>query len=220
MELRKTEIMNVIKKDPTKYSASNIQLKVLLMKRPPRLVGKTRDGSTGKYNIEKLLKSDSSSIPPLVGPKLQPASNGGMKAFIFDGPKFRGARQKRIRRYAESHSLPELSAGEFIVPNTSEVPVLPVIPEERRRRRAAPCVDSKEKFNIAYIVPPVRLPNDSVTRQSNDILTPRRQQTEDLIFGRGKVLGGEKGRALPIQYQECKYEIQNQLIQAMKKYDA
>ena len=48
------------------------------------------------------------------------------------------------------------------------------------------------------------------------ILTPRKQRTENFIFGRGKVRGGEKGRALPFQYQECKYKLQNRLIKSIK----
>ena len=99
----------------------------------------------------------------------------------------------------------------------SEVPALPLIPKGRRRRRVAKGVNLRD-FNNAFIVSP-RLTNDPVTRQSNDILTPRRQLTEDLIFGRGKVPGGEKGRALPIQYQEWKYKLQNHLIQAIKECD-
>ena len=72
-----------------------------------------------------------------------------------------GMTQKRVRRYAECHSVPSLSAESLI-------------------------------------------------------LTPRKQRTEDLIFGRGKVIGDEKGRALPIQYQECKNKLQNRLIKSIK----
>ena len=173
MKLHKTEIMNLVKKDPKKYSASNIQLKVLIEKRPPRLQGKIKNDSTGKCDLEELLMS------------------------------------KRFPSQQSGRSLIEQSI--------SEVPALPLIPKGRRRRRVAKRVNLRD-FNNAFIVSP-RSTNDPVTRQNNDILTPRRQLTEDLIFGRGKVLGGEKGRALPIQYQEWKYQLQNHLIQAIKKYD-
>ena len=140
MKLRKTEIMNLIKKDPKKYSASNIQLKILIEKRPSRLEGKIKNDSTEKIDLEELLISKRPSIsprwPPLVTHKLPQASTRSQKSSM-------GMTQKRVRRYAESHSKPRVSA-------------------------------------------------------ENLILTPRRQRTEELIFGRGKVLGGEKGRALPI----------------------
>ena len=154
MQLRKTDIMNVIKRDPQKFSVSNIQLKVAIE-------GKIPNDSAEKYDLEDLLLSNRPSIsprwPPLVTHKLPKAPSRPKKTTM-------GTTPKRIRRNAESHSPPKLSAG-------------------------------------------------------NPILTPRRQQTEDLIYGRGKVLGGEKARALPIQYQECKSKLQNRLIQSIKHYD-
>ena len=164
MQLRKTDIMDVIKKDPKKFFVSNIQLKVVIEKRPPRFHGKIPNDSAEKYDLEDLLISERSSIsprwPPLVTHKLPQASNRSKNTAM-------GTTPKRIRRNAESHdgfSPRKVSAG-------------------------------------------------------NLNLTPRRQRTEDLIFGRGKVLGGEKGRALPIQYQECKSKLQNRLIQSIKHYD-
>ena len=169
MKLRKREIMNVVKKDPRKFSASNIKLKVVIQKRPSRFEEKIKNDC----HLEELLMS-----------KRFPVQQSGRSP---------------------------------IEPSISEVPALPLIPKGRRRRRVAKGVNLGD-FNNAFIVSP-RFINDPVTRQSNNILTPRRQLTEDLIFGRGKVLGGEKGRALPIQYQEFKYKLQNHLIQAIKEYD-
>ena len=164
MQLRKTEIMDVIKKDPKKFSVSNIQLKILIEKRPSRFHGGIPNDSAEKHNLEDLLISSRPSIsprwPPLVNHKLPKAPNRPKKTTM-------GTTPKRIRRNAESHdgfSPRKVSTG-------------------------------------------------------NLILTPRRQRTEDLIFGRGKVLGGEKARALPIQYQECKSKLQNRLIQSIKHYD-
>ena len=173
MKLRKREIMNVVKKDPRKFSASNIKLKVVIQKRPSRFEEKIKNDSTENCHLEELLMS-----------KRFPVQQSGRSP---------------------------------IEPSISEVPALPLIPKGRRRRRVAKGVNLRD-FNNAFIVSP-RFINDPVTRQSNNILTPRRQLTEDLIFGRGKVLGGEKGRALPIQYQEFKYKLQNHLIQAIKEYD-
>ena len=174
MKLHKTEIMNLVKKDPKKYSASNIQLKIMIEKRPPRLQGKIKNDSTEKCDLGELLMS------------------------------------KKFPNQQSGRSSIEQSISEAY-------PALPLIPKGQRRRRVAKRVNLRD-FNNAFIVSP-RLTNDPVTRQNHDILTPRRQLTEDLIFGRGKVLGGEKGRALPIQYQEWKYQLQNHLIQAIKKYD-
>ena len=159
MKLRKREIMNMVKQDPRKFSALNIQLKVVIEKRPSRFEQKIPNESTEKFDLEKLLKKQSKSPrwPPLVTHKLPQVPTRSKNSTM-------GMTKKRVRRYAESHSGPRVSA-ESLIP------------------------------------------------------TPRRQRTEDLIFGRGKVLGGEKGRALPIQYQECKYKLQNRLIQSIKKYD-
>ena len=161
MKLRKTDIMNVTKKNPKKFSASNIQLKVVIEKAPSRFQGMIPNYPTEGYDLEELLTSKGPSIsprwPPLVTHKLPQASNRTKNTAMGKTPK-------RIRRNAESHSPQRRSVGDLK-------------------------------------------------------LTPRRQRTEDLIFGRGKVLGGEKARALPIQYQECKIKLQNRLIQSIKHYD-
>ena len=164
MQLRKTDIMNVIKKDPKKFSASNIQLKVVIEKRPSRSQGIIPNYPAEEYDLEDLLTSNRPSIlprwPTLVTHKLPQASTRSKNTTM-------GTTPKRLRRNSESH-------------------------------------DGFSSRNVST---------------GNLNLIPRRQRTEDLIYGRGKVLGGEKGRALPIQYQECKSKLQNRLIQSIKHYD-
>ena len=164
MTLRKTDIMNVIKKDPKKFSASDIQLKVVIGKGPSRSKDMIPNYPTEGFDLEDLLTSKRPSIsprwPPLVTHNLPQASFRSKNTAM-------GTTPKRIRRNAESH-------------------------------------DGFAHRKVS---------------NGNLILTPRRQRTEDLIYGRGKIVGGEKGRALPIQYQECKSKLQNRLIQSIKHYD-
>ena len=57
-------------------------------------------------------------------------------------------------------------------------------------------------------VEPVDIPKKKVLPKilRSSIKNPQRQKTKDLIYERGKVLGGEKGRELPSQYHETPHK--------------
>ena len=51
----------------------------------------------------------------------------------------------------------------------------------------------------------------------SSIKNPQRQKTKDLIFERGKVLGGEKGRELPGQYHETPRNARKDFQRGMRR---
>ena len=66
---------------------------------------------------------------------------------------------------------------------------------------------------------PTEIPKKKVLPKllKSSIKNPQRQNTKDLIYERGKVLGGEKGRELPSQYHETPHKAGRDFQRGMRR---